>query len=393
MPVTERLRLTALAGGFALAMVPALALAVLTAVAVPLVLVTVGVPLLGILVPATARLTAAHRRVDTALLGEPVTTDYADTTGAGPLTRLAVWARDGARWRDQAFCWFAATGGFALSILPVALLTAPVVHVAVSLALGERVWLWLALALGLPVALVAWWFATPALFRARLAVERGILDQDRVPRLERRVEEVTVSRADSLDLNAAEIRRIERDLHDGAQARIAAAGMSAGLAEKLLRTDPDAAAELLREVQTTTVDALEDLRSLVRSIHPPVLADRGLAGAVETLALSVPLPVTVELDVPRLPAPVESATYFAVAELLANVVKHAHATRARVAGSHDGARLVVRVTDDGQGGADADGSGLTGIRRRLGAFDGTLRVDSPLGGPTEVTLEVPCPTP
>jgi signal transduction histidine kinase len=255
------------------------------------------------------------------------------------------------------------------------------------------VWLWLALALGLPVALVAWWFATPALFRARLAVERGILDQDRVPRLERRVEEVTVSRADSLDLNAAEIRRIERDLHDGAQARIAAAGMSAGLAEKLLRTDPDAAAELLREVQTTTVDALEDLRSLVRSIHPPVLADRGLAGAVETLALSVPLPVTVELDVPRLPAPVESATYFAVAELLANVVKHAHATRARVAGSHDGARLVVRVTDDGQGGADADGSGLTGIRRRLGAFDGTLRVDSPLGGPTEVTLEVPCPTP
>ena len=392
MPVTERLRLTALAGGFALAMVPALALAVLTAVAVPLVLVTVGVPLLGILVPATARLTAAHRRADSALLGVPVGVEYADTAGAGPLARLGVWARDGARWRDQAFCWFSATGGFVLSVLPVALLVAPVVHVVLALALGRETWLWLAL-VSVPVAVVAWWFATPALVRARLTVERGLLDQARVPRLERRVGEVEGSRADSLDLNAAEIRRIERDLHDGAQARIAAAGMSAGLAEKLLRTDPDAAAELLREVQTTTVDALEDLRSLVRSIHPPVLADRGLAGAVETLALSVPLPVTVELDVPRLPAPVESATYFAVAELLANVVKHAHATRARVAGSHDGARLVVRVTDDGQGGADADGSGLTGIRRRLGAFDGTLRVDSPLGGPTEVTLEVPCPTP
>ncbi|HWK91989.1 MAG TPA: histidine kinase [Luteimicrobium sp.] len=392
MPVTERLRLTALAGGFALAMVPALALAVLTAVAIPLVLVTVGVPLLGVLVPATARLTAAHRRADSALLGVPVGVEYADTAGAGPLARLGVWARDGARWRDQAFCWFSATGGFVLSVLPVALLVAPVVHVVLALALGRETWLWLAL-VSVPVAIVAWWFATPALVRARLTVERGLLDQARVPRLERRVGEVEGSRADSLDLNAAEIRRIERDLHDGAQARIAAAGMSAGLAEKLLRTDPDAAAELLREVQTTTVDALEDLRSLVRSIHPPVLADRGLAGAVETLALSVPLPVTVELDVPRLPAPVESATYFAVAELLANVVKHAHATRARVAGSHDGARLVVRVTDDGQGGADADGSGLTGIRRRLGAFDGTLRVDSPLGGPTEVTLEVPCPTP
>jgi signal transduction histidine kinase len=131
----------------------------------------------------------------------------------------------------------------------------------------------------------------------------------------------------------------------------------------------------------------------VRGIHPPALADRGLAGGIEALALPIPLPVTVSLDLPTtLPQPVESAAYFAVAECLANTVKHAGASRAWISGAvrHDVLRLVVG--DDGRGGADATGSGLSGIGRRLAAFDGTLDVASPLGGPTVVTLEVPCPT-
>ncbi|HEV7711145.1 MAG TPA: histidine kinase, partial [Asanoa sp.] len=211
--------------------------------------------------------------------------------------------------------------------------------------------------------------------------------------LERRVEQVTESRSETLDLSAAEIRRIGRDLHDGAQARMAAVGMTVGLAGKLVRTNPDAAAALLDEARQTTLDALDDLRSVVRDIHPPVLADRGLAGAIEALALPIPVPVTVSVTVTgRLPDPVESAAYFAVAECLANTVKHSEATRAYVRGSYDRTRLRLAVGDDGRGGADPTGSGLAGVARRLAAFDGTLTVDSPPGGPTVVTLEIPCPT-
>ena len=201
------------------------------------------------------------------------------------------------------------------------------------------------------------------------------------------------SRAGPLDHSAGEVGRIERDLHDGAQARIAAVGMNVGLAEKLVESDPAAAAQLLREARETTISALEDLRSVVRGIHPPALADRGLVGGIEALALPLPLPVTVAIDVPAgLPAPVESAAYFAVAECLANAVKHAEAGRAWIVGSYDDGVLHLEVGDDGRGGADAAGGGLAGVARRRAAFDGTLEVASPAGGPTIVTLEVPCRT-
>jgi signal transduction histidine kinase len=226
--------------------------------------------------------------------------------------------------------------------------------------------------------------------RARARAERAILGHDRVAELAERVERVEESRAETLDHSAAEVRRIERDLHDGAQARIASVGMSVGLAEKLLQTDPEGAAALLREARETTMDALDDLRSVVRGIHPPVLADRGLAGGIEALALALPVPVAVRVDVPRLPPPVESAAYFAVAECLANTVKHAAASRAWVRGSYAEQRLRLVVGDDGRGGADPAGSGLAGVARRLAAFDGTLAVDSPAGGPTTVRMEVPC---
>jgi signal transduction histidine kinase len=210
--------------------------------------------------------------------------------------------------------------------------------------------------------------------------------------LERRVAEVSASRSESIDHSAAELRRIERDLHDGAQARLVALGMNLGLAQELMSKDPDAAANLLAEARTVTTSALGDLRSVVRGIHPPVLADRGLAGAVQALALDMSLPVSVTIVLPgRPPAPVESAVYFATSELLANIGKHAAARRAVIDVGHDGRALRVVVSDDGRGGASLDaGSGLAGVVRRLAVFDGTMDVVSPVGGPTVVTLEVPC---
>ncbi len=386
--LVERLRLTALSLGYAVSMAPALALGILTLLSIPLALVGVGFALAFAAVPATAAVTAVHRRVSGELLGEEIPSGYADTTGTNFLTRPVRWLRDKARWRDFGFLCFSATGGFAMSVLPVAMLTAPVTHLVGALIDGGG-WWWLLVLLDGPL-LVAWWCATPALVRARAIAERGILGHSRVEQLARRVEEVAASRTETLDHSAAEVRRIERDLHDGAQARIAAVGMNVGLAEKLLETDPAAAAELLREARETTVSALEDLRSVVRGIHPPALADRGLVGGIEALALPIPLPVTVALDVPAgLPAPVESAVYFTVAECLANTVKHAAASRAWVSGRYADGVLRLVVGDDGRGGADPAGSGLSGVARRLAAFDGTLDVASPPGGPTVVTLEVP----
>ncbi len=168
--------------------------------------------------------------------------------------------------------------------------------------------------------------------------------------------------------------------------------MNIGLAEELLHRDPQAAAALLAEARQATTDALEDLRGVVRSIHPPVLADRGLGGAVEALTVQLSLPVTTSIDLPQpIPAPVETAVYFAIAEALANVVKHAQAQRAWVRLEFRGSQLRAEIGDDGVGGAAVGaGSGLAGVTRRLRSFDGTLNIDSPVGGPTTVIVEVPC---
>jgi signal transduction histidine kinase len=207
-----------------------------------------------------------------------------------------------------------------------------------------------------------------------------------------RIDVLTRTRRGALDTQAAELRRIERNLHDGAQARLVSLGMSLGLAEKLLASDPDAAARLLAEARSSTLSALDDLRTVMQAIHPSVLADRGLPGAIEALALDVSVPVEVTYDVPgSAPPPIESAMYFAVAECLANVVKHSHARRATVGVTYRDARLVATVADDGIGGARIGaGSGLAGIASRLEVFDGDLALRSPSGGPTVVTMEVPC---
>ncbi len=205
-----------------------------------------------------------------------------------------------------------------------------------------------------------------------------------------RVRALTESRAAAVDAQAAEVRRIERDLHDGAQARLISMRMTLGLAKSA--SDPDQVRELVGEAWESAGQALVDLRDLVRGIHPPVLADRGLAGAIQAAALLCPIPVRVDIDVPARPEPpVESALYFAAAEALTNVAKHSAATRAWVRLHHSGGVLRLAVGDDGHGGADTSaGTGLGGIRRRLSAFDGTLIVRSPPGGPTELTMELPC---
>ena len=208
---------------------------------------------------------------------------------------------------------------------------------------------------------------------------------------EERIAVLEETRAGAVDLQESELRRIERDLHDGAQARLVALGMTLGMAEQKLTSDPAAAQELLAEVRRGTYEALEELRSLARGIHPPVLADRGLDAAVSALAERTPLPVEIAVDVPRrLPPAVETAAYFVVAEALANAGKHAHPGRVGIDIHSAENQVRVEVVDDGAGGADPEGSGLRGLARRVEALDGRLEVVSPAGGPTTIRAVIPC---
>ncbi|WP_404868748.1 sensor histidine kinase [Kitasatospora griseola] len=210
--------------------------------------------------------------------------------------------------------------------------------------------------------------------------------------LTERVAQLTETRADAVDAQAAELRRIERDLHDGAQARLVAIGLTLGTIEHLMTSDQTAARELLAEARESSAKALQELRDLVRGIHPPVLAERGLPDAVRELALTavVPTEVTVSLS-GRPEASLETAVYFSVSELLANAAKHARAWQVWVDVLHRAGRLRVVVTDDGHGGARMEtGGGLRGIEKRLGTFDGVISLDSPVGGPTTITMELPC---
>jgi signal transduction histidine kinase len=215
---------------------------------------------------------------------------------------------------------------------------------------------------------------------------------ERAQALARRVDGLTRTRTDAAETAVAELRRIERDLHDGAQARLVAVGMSLRAVEQLIGSNPEAALALVAEARETSSRALEDLRDLVRGIYPPVLADRGLADALRSLALDSVLPVDVAVDLPgEPPMPVAAAVYFAVAEALANAARHAGAGTVQVSVEHADGMLRARVTDDGCGGADASrGTGLAGVERRLATFDGILKVSSPAGGPTIVAIEVPC---
>jgi signal transduction histidine kinase len=248
------------------------------------------------------------------------------------------------------------------------------------------VWLlgvgWLALTIGVAPAL-ARWQARPG---------RRLLAPPPDTDLSLRIAQLTATRAAALDAHATELRRIERSLHDGTQNRLVAVTVLLGAARRALARDPAAADTVLERAQQAAEQALAELRTVARGILPPVLADRGLAGALAGLAAECGVACRVDVDVPgRCAAVVEATAYFVVAEALTNVTRHSGAARAAVTVRRRGDRLHVRVDDDGHGGADEHaGSGLTGIRRRIEAHDGTLTVTSPTGGPTTLQVELPC---
>jgi signal transduction histidine kinase len=332
-------------------------------VSTALLVIWVGLPLLLFSLVLLRGFASTHRRLATLVLGSPVLEPYPPRMVGGLFARFRFRLTDRATWRDLAWLLEVQSIGFALQ---------------------------LAALIAFPFLPLGWW-GSPLLLRTDAATTR-LLCGPQDEHLQQRIGQLETSRADSVDHSAAELRRIERDLHDGAQAQIVALGMNLGLAQELVDRDPAAASALIAEARASSTAALSELRALVRGIHPPVLADRGLAGGVSALALAHPRPVEVDVELDgRPPAPVESAVYFAVAEALTNSAKHASAQDAWVWMRHDGTTLTVLVGDNGVGGAQfTPEGGLLGIERRLAAFDGTLSMASPLGGPTIITIKVPC---
>jgi signal transduction histidine kinase len=269
------------------------------------------------------------------------------------------------------------------------------------LALTVAVWMTALVVVSTPL----WWrLAPPAVVFVPVTDTAGSfvgalsglpLEEPRFQRLTRRVAVLTASRAGALEVQAAELRRIERDLHDGAQARLVSAGMLLGLLDVKLDDLTANHRKLLAEARSEVSEALQELRDLVHGVYPPILADRGLTGGIDSLVeRTAPVIglVTAKVEVAdRLPAALESTVYFVVAEALTNVTKHNNAGKADVVVRADRERVCVEVRDDGDGGAnELSGSGLTGLRRRAAAFDGALSITSPLGGPTVVRMELPC---
>ncbi|MFF8373601.1 sensor histidine kinase [Streptomyces lydicus] len=299
--------------------------------------------------------------------------------------RWRVRWSDPANWRDLRFTGIAPLTAGVVAAVPVAGVAAAVLGFSRP-GLPAHLLGGLGLVVAVAGAPYAWRPVRPVAVRFLCASPTMALAD--------RVDELTARRADATVTQAAEIRRIERDLHDGAQARLVALGLALATAEKLMETDPGRARALMREARAGAATSLTELRELVRGISPPVLNERGLIDAVRALALDSPLEAEVGADGQlRLDPPVESAVYFGIAELLTNAVKHARATRARISLARDaaGTAVVVDVEDDGRGGADVRaGGGLAGLRRRLAVFDGTLEVSSPAGGPTRVRMVVPC---
>jgi signal transduction histidine kinase len=388
-----------------------------------LALVAAGLGIGRLFVPgallALRRLANQIRRLAGEWSGAPIAVPYQPLPGPGDgrlrfRQRLTWLASDPATWRDMLWALVNACVGWVLAALPAILAGTgliafiyPTVRPRTARAAStftvkpggpaipapafpgnDRIALILiGIAFVLAGVASAQW-----LLRAYFGVARSLLAPTGQAELALRVNHLAQTRSETLDGGAAEIRRIERDLHDGAQARLVAMGMTLGAAEELIESSPEAARALLAEARESSARALAELRALVRGIHPPVLADRGLADAVRALALDSGLNVQVEGALPGRPqAPVESAAYFALSELLANVSKHASARQTWIEMRHERGLLRVDVIDDGHGGADpAQGSGLHGIERRLAAFDGILALNSPPGGPTVVTMEIPC---
>jgi signal transduction histidine kinase len=306
----------------------------------------------------------------------------------------------GSLWRDVV--WLATPLGFLLAVFWLDLVAAGVLGVIMPAVWaldgdGRVSYQWVVVEdlsmafFAVPVGgLMLWlavWIAVP-LLRAEAWRTRRLL----APSLSERVEWLTATRAAALDASAVELRRIERDLHDGTQAQLVALSLQLGMAEDLLDRDVEAARGLLGEARSGAAAAMADLRALVRGIVPPALAERGLGGALEAFAARSAVPVNCRVELSRaLPAPVESALYFTAVELVTNAIRHSGASEVAVSVDESDARVVLRVSDEGCGGAAVGaGSGLRGLQRRLAPFDGVLTVSSPVGAGTVVIAEIPC---
>jgi signal transduction histidine kinase len=365
-----------------------------------------GLAIARFLVPpvllALRRLTGLTRRLAGEWCGVPIAESYlpppADPATLHYTARLRWLLGDAMTWRDLLWVavnalvgWILAVASAALIVVGGVVFLVPVFSRAVPPPAfpGNTKPVLAILGCAMLVTGVA---AAPWLLRGYGLLAATMLAPPGKAELALRVHHLSQTRSEALDTGAAEIRRIERDLHDGAQARLVAMGMTLDAAGQIIDTNPDAARALLAEARDSSVKALAELRALVRGIHPPVLADRGLTDAVQALTLDTPMRIHLASDLyGRPPAPVESAAYFAVSELLANVSKHAEARETWIDIRYTDGMLRIGVTDNGHGGADpARGSGLRGIERRLASFDGILAISSPPGGPTAVTMEIPC---
>ncbi|GAA5078963.1 signal transduction histidine kinase [Thermocatellispora tengchongensis] len=354
-----------------------------------------------LLVPLWVLVVAPLERHRLRLLGHPLLHSPHAASASG----VRGWLREPATWRETAWCLLLALLGLGNAVVlmgtvvPAGLLLGSPLLYALGLLDDAGIsatswWPTLPLAGAGVLTLVAACYVWTALAAAEAALARTLLSP-REEELESRLAEVVRSRITLADAFEHERRRIERDLHDGAQERLVALSLTLGLAELEL-AGPESrptARELVARARAQAEEAMVALRATVRGIHPQVLTDHGLAEAVREVAGRSPVPVAVDLDVPRLPAGVESAAYFAVTEALTNAARHSGAARAEVTGrySAEDGRLTLVMRDDGRGGARfADGGGLAGLRERVGVYGGSLAVDSPPGGPTVVTVVVPC---
>ena len=321
-----------------------------------------------------------------------------------------VRAEDPAVWRDLAYLLLLPLVGAAEFALVIGAFVLPLVAIVLPMwlfvAFPEGVLLLqgvridttlealIAAVVALPASVLVGYLMVTGSSRAHVALGRALLGPSRHARLAERVEELTESRSRVLAATLAERRRIERDLHDGAQQRLVSLAMELGMAREKLATDPAAARKLVEDAHGEAKRALADIRDLVRGIHPAVLSDRGLDAAISALADRCPVPVEVAVDLDvRPPEPVETTAYFVVAEALANIAKHSGASEAQVTVRRERTpedQVVIEVVDDGKGGANPEaGTGLAGLADRLAALDGRLFVESPAGGPTRVRAELP----
>jgi signal transduction histidine kinase len=366
--------------------------------------IIIGLPFLLVLFAAVRWNARLERKRAGWTLEEPIGEAYRRREGNW-LRRLRVVSGDPQSWKDLAWLTFAGIFGFAASIVTITL-WATIAGVLVLPAwywslpengpdfglfradtLGEA-FLSVDLALvAIPIAYVLTRWMTAGTLR----LSKALLSPSREAALEARVGELAATRAGAVDAAAAELQRIERDLHDGAQARLVALALDLGMAEERFARDPDGARELVGEAREEAKRALAELRDLARGMRPSLLAERGLGPALTALAARSPIPASIDLDVPEgLPQAVENATWFVVSESLANAGKHSRAQRVLVSVRRHADTLVTEVVDDGVGGASAGGNGLTGLRKRVEALDGTLAVSSPSGGTTSIRAELPC---